>query len=158
MKRAVSEVRKRHSKTHKLAVGDISAKRGGKISMHASHQSGRDIDLGFYFKARPKGYPQSFADATPRNLNFDATWTLLMSFVETQSKPGGVEQIFISYETQKLLYKKARKRKISKDKLAKVLQYPHGRGSRRALVRHEPGHNEHMHVRFSCPPKDSRCK
>ncbi|MCP4448788.1 MAG: LysM peptidoglycan-binding domain-containing protein [Myxococcales bacterium] len=158
VKRAVSEVRRRHKRAHSLAVGDISAKRGGKISMHASHQSGRDIDLGFYFVKRPVGYPRSFVDATAKNLDFDATWTLLMSFVDSQSMPGGAEQIFISYETQKLLYKKARKRRISKARLAKVLQYPHGRGSRKAIVRHEPGHNEHMHVRFSCPPKDGKCK
>tara|TARA_R110002096_G_scaffold44526_5_gene120075 strand:+ start:4534 stop:5619 length:1086 start_codon:yes stop_codon:yes gene_type:complete len=155
---AVAHVRKRHAKTHKLAVGDISAKRGGKISMHASHQSGRDIDLGFYFKKKPKGYPQSFADVTASNLNFDASWTLLMSFVETAGKPGGAEKIFISYETQKVLYKQARKRRIGKAKLAEILQYPHGRASKRALVRHEPGHNEHMHVRFACPPNDTRCK
>ena len=155
---AVAHVRKRHAKTHRLAVGDISAKRGGKISMHASHQSGRDIDLGFYFKKKPKGYPQSFADVTASNLDFDASWTLLMSFVETAGKPGGAEKIFISYPTQKVLYKQARKRRVSKEKLAEILQYPNGRASKRALVRHEPGHNEHMHVRFACPPNDTRCK
>ncbi len=158
VQRAIAHVRKRHSKTHRLAVGDISAKHGGKISMHASHQSGRDIDLGFYFKRRPKGYPQSFVDVTAKNLNFDATWTLLMSFVESSGTPGGVEKIFISYETQKVLYKQARKRHIGKAKLAGILQYPHGRSSKQALVRHEPGHNEHMHVRFACPANDTRCK
>jgi LysM repeat protein len=158
VRRAVAHVRKRHAKTHRLAVGDISAKRGGKISMHASHQSGRDIDLGFYFKKQPKGYPQSFADVTASNLNFDASWTLLMSFVDSVGKPGGAEKVFISYETQKVLYKQARKRRISKGKLAGILQYPHGRASKRALVRHEPGHNEHMHVRFACPPNAERCK
>ena len=126
--------------------------------MHASHQSGRDIDLGFYFKKRPKGYPQNFADVTASNVDFDASWTLLMSFVNTADAPGGAEKIFISYETQKVLYKQARKRRISKAKLARILQYPHGRDSRKALVRHEPGHNEHMHVRFGCPPKATRCK
>jgi len=158
VRRAVANVRKKHAKMHRLAVGDISAKRGGKISMHASHQSGRDIDLGFYFKKRPKGYPQSFVDVTASNVDFDATWTLLMSFVNTADAPGGAEKIFISYETQKVLYKQARKRRISKAKLARILQYPHGRDSRKALVRHEPGHNEHMHVRFGCPPKATRCK
>ncbi len=155
---ALQSVRKQHPKTHRLAVGDISARKGGKISMHASHQSGRDIDLGFFYKKRPKGYPQSFVDATAKNLDFDATWALIEALARTQGKPAGVETIFIGYATQKLLYKQARKRGVRKAKLTPLLQYPHGRSSRKAFVRHEPGHNEHMHVRFACPPRDERCR
>src|SRR5204863_5263498 len=32
----------------KLAIGDISAKSGGYIAPHLSHQSGRDVDVGYY--------------------------------------------------------------------------------------------------------------
>ncbi len=154
---ALQSVRTQYPKAHRLAVGDISVRKGGKISMHASHQSGRDIDLGFFYKKRPKGYPQSFVDVTAKNLDFDATWALIEALAKTAGTPAGVETVFIGYATQKLLYKQARKHGISKVKLILILQYPHGRSSRKAFVRHEPGHNEHMHVRFSCPPRDERC-
>src|SRR4029079_15048120 len=31
-----------------LDVGDLSRKKGGEVPRHNSHESGRDVDLGFY--------------------------------------------------------------------------------------------------------------
>src|SRR5690606_38575956 len=128
-----------------------------KISMHASHQSGRDVDLGFYFKSRPKGYPEAFVVATEKNLHFAATWALLTAFTDLAEADAGVEKGFLSYSTQRLLYKLARKRGISKARLGAIFQYPRGRSSSKGIVRHQKGHDEHMHVRFKCPPRDKKC-
>lgn len=154
---AIKEARGQHRNLHKLAVGDLSSKRGGKITRHSSHQSGRDVDLGFYFKKRPKGYPQSFVVATNKNLDFEATWDLLMALTDTATNPTGVERIFLSYKTQRMLYKLARKHGISKSTLKPLFQYPKGKFNRTGLIRHEPGHDEHMHVRFKCPAYDTKC-
>lgn len=158
LKSSLATLRRRFPRTHDLAIGDLSAKAGGKITMHASHQSGRDVDIGFYFKKKPKGYPESFVVATPKNIDFKASWALLTQFTDLADKPHGVDRIFMTYSSQKMFYKLARKHGIKKSKLKKIFQYPNGKWSQDAIIRHEPGHDEHIHVRFKCPPKDSGCK
>jgi hypothetical protein len=157
IRRVARLVRQRFPKIHKLAVGDISAQSGGRITMHSSHQSGRDVDLGFYFKRRPPGYPESFVAASERNLSFGATWLMLETLAATADSPSGVERMFISYETQKLLYDLARKNGVSARTLERLFQYPNGRGAATGLIRHEPYHNDHVHVRFKCPDGDAAC-
>jgi hypothetical protein len=46
---------------------------------------------------------------------------------------------------------------ISEHRLERIFQYPHGRGSSEGIVRHEPNHDNHMHVRFQCPADDTGC-
>lgn len=158
IRRAAELVAKRQPRAHRLAIGDISARKGGPISQHVSHQSGRDVDLGFYFSKRPAGYPKTFVKATAKNLNFDANWTLLTSLAATKGGDGGVEAMYISYDVQKILYKAAKARGVSKKTLSRVLQYPRGRDALAGIVRHEPGHDDHVHVRFSCPKSDKSCR
>ncbi len=150
-------VKARHPKAHKLSVGDLSAKGGGKISHHVSHQSGRDVDLGFYFTRKPRGYPKTFITATAANLNFAATWTMLRSFADTADDKGGVYMMFLDYDVQKMLYDWARERGVARSVLHWMFQYPRGRHVREGLIRHEPGHAGHVHVRFKCAPKDKSC-
>jgi LysM repeat protein len=156
--KSVAQVRRRFPHLHDLAIGDLSAKKGGKITMHASHQNGRDVDIGFYFKEIPKGYPESFVVATPKNIDFKASWALLTQFTDLAKKPNGVDRIFMSYSSQKMFYKLARKSGVSKKKLKEVFQYPAGKWSKQGVVHHEPAHDEHFHVRFKCAPKDDGCR
>lgn len=153
----LAEIRQRFPAMHDLAIGDLSARRGGKITMHASHQSGRDVDLGFYFKSKPRGYPQSFVVANRKNLHFEASWALLTKFTNLAEEPSGVDRIFMSYASQKMFYKLARKRGIPRATLQRMFQYPAGKRAKRGVIRHEPGHDEHIHVRFKCPPNDKHC-
>ena len=44
------------------------------------------------------------------------------------------------------------------DYLEKALQYPNGKRSYKAIVRHASGHADHMHIRFVCPKGDKHCK
>ena len=150
-------VKARHPKIHKLSVGDLSAKSGGKISRHVSHQSGRDVDLGFYFTRKPKGYPQTFIKATAANLDFAPTWSMLKAFADTADDKGGVYMMFLDYDVQRMLYDWARERGVARSVLKWMFQYPRGRHIREGLIRHEPGHAGHVHVRFKCAPKDKSC-
>ncbi len=158
VRRAVAAVRGRFPKIHKVAIGDISRRKGGKVAQHKSHQSGRDVDIGLYFKKRPKGYPRSFVKATGKNLDFKATWTLLKAFADTASSSSGVEKMFLNYELQEVLYKWAEKRGVSKKTLRKMFQYPNGKHAGNGIIRHDPGHDSHVHVRFKCPKGDKDCR
>ena len=143
---------------HVIAVGDISAQQGGRISEHNSHQSGRDIDVGLIYTKKPANYPTSFVTGTADNLDFEATFVLLEEFAKTAKQTAGAQVIFLDFNVQGLLYKWALENGEDEEYLGRLFQYPHGRGSSEGIVRHEPNHTDHMHVRFRCPPGDSACR
>jgi LysM repeat protein len=155
---AIHDARASFPKLHKLAIGDLSDQDGGPLSGHASHQSGRDIDIGFYYRKVPANYPQEFVVASKDTLDAAATWALLESFVRTAGTPGGVEKVFLDYEVQGWLYEAARKDGWSKAQLEAVFQYPNGRYAKHGIVRHVANHKDHLHVRFTCVPGDGACK
>jgi len=132
---------------HTLAIGDLSAPGGGKIGDHHSHQSGLDVDVGFYFHRTPEGYPARFVAANDA-LDLDAMWALTTAFARTTGLDTGVQMIFLDYAVQKRLYDFARKRGTPDDDLAVILQYPRGKDALVGMVRHWPNHADHFHVRF----------
>ena len=144
---AIHEARQSFPKAHRLAIGDLSDQDGGPLSGH-----------GFFYRKVPSEYPKEFADASEDNLDAATTWALLESFIRSAGQPGGVEKVFLDYEVQGWLYAAARKDGWSKSKLADVFQYPDGRYAKHGLVRHEPNHRDHLHVRFTCVPDDAACK
>ncbi len=158
IQRVIQRVRRQFPRVHPLAIGDLSARRGGKITMHGSHQSGRDVDIGFYFKMRPRHYPAEFVVAGDDTVDVPACFALLTALADTASHPGGVERIYMSYDTQAMFYRLGRKRGISAATLDRLFQYPHGEDSQQGLVHHEPGHDDHIHVRFQCSPGDADCR
>lgn len=153
---AVIAVKKKHPGVHRLAIGDLSAERGGRLSGHKSHRNGRDVDVGLYFRRTPESYPQRFVGADAAPLDLSATWALIEAFYEQSKRAGGPVQIFLDYEVQGEIHDWARKHGVSKRVLREVFQYPHGRWARRGLVRHEPAHDDHLHVRFGDPPRSRR--
>jgi murein endopeptidase len=147
LRHAIAEVRALYPDVHTLAIGDLSAEHGGKISDHHSHQSGLDVDVGFYFTHVPAGYPAGFA-AADANLDLEATWALLAAFARTAALDDGVSMIFLDYGIQRRLYDWARKRGTPDDELEFLFQYPRGSDALAGLVRHWPEHANHLHVRF----------
>ena len=61
------------------------------------------------------------------------------------------------YALQKEMYRAVKAAGVEPETIAKVLQYPRGYEARRGLVRHEPGHTQHVHVRFGCGPCEVEC-
>jgi hypothetical protein len=155
--RAIGETLDAFPDEHVLAIGDISAKSGGTITEHHSHQSGRDIDVGLFYLEQPAGYPGSFIHADDDNLDCAATFKLLESFLATADEDGGVQMVFLDFDVQGILYRWALDSGVSEQHLARIFQYPHGRGAPEGIVRHEPNHDNHMHVRFKCPSEDTGC-
>ncbi len=146
LQRAIAGVRAMYD-VHTLAIGDLSAAEGGKIGDHHSHQSGLDVDVGFYFHRVPEGYPDTFVAANS-DLDLDATWALLTAFVRTSELDTGVQMIFLDYDVQASLYKFAKKRGTPDADLEAIFQYPRGKDTLAGIVRHWPHHADHLHVRF----------
>jgi len=121
----------------RLHVGQLSSPRGGYLRPHRSHQSGRDVDLGFYYHDSERWY----ARATPENLDCARTWTLVRAFVEDPN----VEMIFVDRSVQKLLREYAER--IGEDPVWLDSLFTDKRRDEK-LIRHERGHLTHLHVRF----------
>jgi murein endopeptidase len=151
---AVGRVREQFPETHVIAIGDLSAEQGGRISDHSSHQSGRDVDIGLIYSEKPAGYPESFVAATMDNLDPQATFALIEELAATKR----VQMMFLDYKVQGMLVQWAREHEIDEDKLDRLFQFPHGRGASDGVVRHEPNHMDHVHVRFKCPAGDNACR
>jgi hypothetical protein len=147
LKDAIAIVRALYPDVHTLAIGDLSAEHGGKLANHVSHQTGVDVDIGFYFHSQPAGYPDHFVAANA-DLDVEATWALLTAFARTSHLDDGVQMIFLDYDVQARMHAWARKRGTPDDQLAALLQYPRGKESLTGLVRHWPNHGDHLHVRF----------
>lgn len=158
VQRVLADIADRFPDIHAIAVGDISAEHGGPVSEHSSHQSGRDIDIGLIFTEKPDGYPNSFVVGTEDNLDLEATFVLVEEFAKTAREAGGVQMIFLDFRVQGLLYNWALENGESEEYLARLFQFPHGRGASDGIVRHEPNHADHIHVRFRCPGGDSACR
>lgn len=147
LRHCIAEVRALYPGVHTLAIGDLSAEHGGKLAAHHSHQSGVDVDVGFYYTEVPAGYPEHFAPAGD-TLDVQATWALLTAFARTSELPDGVKIMFLDYEVQRRLYRWAYQRGTPAEDLAALLQYPRGKDAQVGLIRHWPNHTDHVHVRF----------
>ena len=158
VRRVVNDTLELFPRAHVYAIGDLSAEAGGQITEHHSHQSGRDADLGLFYKKKPAGYPTSFIRATEDNLDCSATFTLLSKLVATADRDGGVQVIFLDYDLQGVLYRWALDHGVNERRLERMFQYPHGRGAAAGLIRHEPYHDNHIHARFRCSSTDADCR
>jgi len=137
-----------------VLVGNMAARTGGKLDPHSTHQSGRDVDLG-YLQKLPEGEELNWREMGARNLDAAETWALLKLLRST----GQIEVIFIDSSIQKLLYDHAvANGTVPKAQLAHWLEYPRSPPRRGALVQHVRGHVDHLHVRFKCQAHESRCE
>jgi len=127
------------SKTPPLYIGDLSDSNGGQLNRHKSHQSGRDVDLGFYYR-NPKAH--WYTVANHRTLDRARTWALVRALLTETD----VKLILINTSVQRLLFQHALRIGEDRTWLERVFQYP--RRNRGAIIRHAPGHHTHIHVRF----------
>ena len=133
-----------------IPIGDLSSRMGGPLKSHKSHQSGRDVDVGFMRK-KPlrKG---TFANTSPRKMDMYAQWVVLKCFLDDSQ----TQMVFIERSRVRAI-KRYIKRiyKTRKSKLKKYLSYfP---GGKRKTIYPDRVHKSHMHVRILCPKDDRRC-
>jgi penicillin-insensitive murein endopeptidase len=146
--------------TPPLVIGDLSAKRGGKISGHQSHRTGRDVDLLFYYvtprgaRVTAPGFIRVESDGlalvpdTGELLRFDVEleWRLVRALLN--SPDIGVQFMFVSKTIEALLVDYALARG---EPLELVL--------RAESVMLEPGdsmpHDDHIHLRIACTAEEA---
>ncbi len=134
----IAEVRDIYPDLHTLAIGDLSRRGGGRLAGHVSHQTGLDVDVGFYFTALPAGYPDAF-HAADDTLDRAATWALLAAFARSADEPVGVQVIFLDYDVQARLHAYAKTHGATAAQLERVNEYPlRGRDEAAGIVRHRP--------------------
>jgi murein endopeptidase len=129
-----------------LLIGDLSKKGGGKLEPHQSHRSGRDVDIAVVRKDRVFDRPVA---TSPRTMDVKRTWWLIHTLIET----GEVQYVFINGRLIRPLYRYARKQGISKERLLELFHYPRRSRWGMGIIRAEPGHLAHFHVRFHRPAK-----
>lgn len=114
----------------RIQLGEISARKGGPIYGHQSHQAGRDIDIRLI--------------ATDAGDRFDGerNWFLIKTLIES----GEVVSIFLN-RSQQVWLRAAAEADVG---VAGADRYF-------AIIKHEPGHTIHFHVRFRCPDSAHRC-
>lgn len=137
---AVSKVHERFPDSAPLSLGHVSAERGGPLRPHVSHQSGRDVDISFYYLDGARWYQR----ATEKNLDLPRTWAFVRALVTETD----VEMILIDHGVQAWIRRYALEQGEDPAWVDGLFQ---GKGALRAIVRHAPGHATHIHVRFFNP-------
>lgn len=122
-------------------IGHLSARGGGYLKPHRSHQSGRDVDIGYVYQ----GGGQWYQRATEATLDLARSWALVRALI-TETDP---QFILIDHSIQGWLYDYA----VSKGEDRAWLDdiFKGTPGVRPALIRHVKGHATHLHVRFWNP-------
>ncbi len=140
IERAVREVRRCFPDTPRLRVGDISRDKGGWLRPHRSHQSGIDVDLGYYYRIAAGWYEK----ATANNLDLARTWALVRAILAG----GNVDTIFMDLTVQRSV--KAYVATLPKEEQPKE-EWFQSTLKKDAAIRHAWGHLTHFHVRFRDP-------
>ena len=145
----------RSAKGATMLVGDLSRKEGGPLAGHASHQSGRDADIGFYVK-NSKGrrvVPKRFIafdgsgkakDGSGYRFDDWTNWLLVQSWIRDHR--AGISHIFVSRPLRKRLLDFARARPAFEKYLPaaeRLLKQPEDSAA----------HDDHFHVRIACPKR-----
>jgi penicillin-insensitive murein endopeptidase len=144
-----------------LVVGDLAARSGGKIPGHASHRTGRDVDLLFYTLT-----PAGAAIPSPGFVRFEGdglavvpdsgdyvrldvarNWLLIKKMVNDVEL--GVQFLFISRPLEALIMDYARA-------LGEPLELQY----RAQTVMLQPGdslpHDDHVHLRIACSADEAQ--
>ncbi len=123
----------------KIEVGDLSARNGGKLAGHKSHQRGLDVDVALLC-----GDGNVYPCYDGNKFNVRASWI----FVSTLAQKTPVQFIFLDQQLINQLRSYADSTSLDPTLKQEVFS---------KLLRHEKNHFSHFHVRIHCSTKDSGC-
>lgn len=165
LQRASKRVRAMHGPS-RMAVGELSSLRGGRILGHRSHQNGRDVDIGFYMhdeRGQTVAWP-SFVylwrsgraavgqEESRKMVYMDVArnWTLVESLALDPHV--AVQHIFVANSMKRILFRYARAQGVPPEVQERVSRMMIPAGSGRP-------HTDHFHVRVYCQRTDRpRCR
>ncbi len=139
---AIDKVNEIYPGSPPLSIGDISDAQGGRLNRHISHQAGRDVDIGFYYR---NGSSRWYAAGTAANLDLPRNWALVRALLLCTD----VETILLDMRIQRLLY--AHALSLGEDKAWLDRAFRFVKGTKEARICHASGHRTHYHVRFFNP-------
>jgi penicillin-insensitive murein endopeptidase len=142
-----------------LSVGHLSRPGGGEIDRHASHESGRDADIGFYVRNQQGKaiYADHFVafkgDGTAPTwpgAQFDdaKNWALIAAIVGDVN--ARTSHIFVAMPLRTRLLQYAEKigaPLATRKRASELMAQPRG----------SLPHDDHFHVRIACPPGMDKC-
>ena len=137
--------------SEEIRVGDLSNRKGGRLSPHKSHRTGRDVDIGYIVAPGARG-ERYWQRADEETFDAERNWFLVKALIET----GNVQQIFMSSRLQKLIMPLA-ERELSPEQMARYFRRANPDPRSPSIVKHWKGHLDHMHVRFRCEEGNARC-
>ena len=138
---AIEAVERQFPGSPRIVVGDISRPDGGRLNWHASHQVGRDVDLGLYHRQEV----DDFLRGRKSNLDIPRTWALVRALVTETD----VHRIFLDRSIQRYLYDHALA--IGESKLWLDVLFGRFTGGKDAVIQHVRRHRDHLHARFFNP-------
>ena len=135
-----------------LSLGDLSRRQGGEVTRHRSHESGRDVDLGYYLRSKggkpflADRFVRIDADGNARDIagvSFDdaRNWDLVAALLDDPA--AHVSRLFVATHVRARLLAFAARVGVSaeaRERAAAVMVEPRG----------QP-HDDHFHVRIACP-------
>ena len=136
---AFRAVRQKFPESAPARLSHIGAREGGYLRPHRSHQSGRDADIGFFYKndARPR-----VGSRRDKSMDPARNWALLRALI-TQTD---VQFILVDRSIQKVLREYALAAGEDREWVSGIFS-----GTRKAMVQHARHHKDHFHVRFYAP-------
>lgn len=132
---AIRQVKAEHPDAPPLRVNQISAREGGYLRPHKTHQNGRDVDLGFYY---PGGQTVRVRERE-KVIDVALNWALVKALV----MQGDVQFILVDQRVQKVLFEHAKK--AGEDSAWLDSLFHAGRSS---ILQHARRHRDHFHVRY----------
>lgn len=132
---AIHEVNERNPDTPPLRISHISREDGGYFRPHQSHQTGRDVDLAFYYRTE---VPPGWRGRREKLLDLPRCWALIRAL----TVHADVQTILVDRRIQKLLRAEALRENEDPAWVASLFDGPN------RLLRHARRHRDHFHVRF----------
>ena len=130
-------------------IGDLSAKGGGPVGPHLSHESGRDVDIG-YLTRPPQSRGAFDREARgEKDLDLPKQWVVTKCFLDNPELKAIFMGSGVASALKQYVTKVYRKRPSLKQKYLSALA---------RLVVPDSEHLTHMHVRFKCPKTDKACR
>lgn len=151
--KTAAEMQAKYPNRDRLQVEELSAKNGGDIEGHSSHENGLDADIQYFKldgvehdpKKSSSYYAQPMVTGGKVDKNFDVerNWELMKTF----HKHGNVQKIFMDQVLKNRLCSYAKSKNDYKSNI-EVLR----------SIRHVENHQDHLHIRLHCPSGAKKCR